>query len=92
MKHKLPVFAIMLVSSKLTLAEAANDPLFDPSGTRGADVVPALEADWGDPVVHPDLADTTAVVSDDLQDKLDGGLYFEMVPRDPDDPEFAGTD
>jgi hypothetical protein len=97
MKHKLPIFAIMVVSSQLTLAEAANDPVFSADTTRGADVIATstqdmLDAGWDEASVHPDIADVGDDVSDDLAQKLDASLKFEMVPRDSSDPEFAGSD
>lgn len=102
MKHKLPVFAILVVSSQLALAEAANDPVFTAQGPVAehmqpnvSDDVSALDAEqeqgWGDAITHPDLSSMTPDVAGDLQEKLDATMHFDLVPRDPSDPEFAGT-
>lgn len=95
MKHKLPMFAIMVVTSQLALAEAANDPHFEAGSTAidsGApDVTVNLDQDWGDAVPHPELSDLSSNIEQELQEKLDNNLQFDMPPRNPSDPEFAGT-
>lgn len=98
MKHRLPIFAIMAVSSQLALADAANDPVFEPAGDANdskqlvqAEMATELDQDWGESTSHPELADISADIEQELQDKLDNSLQFDLPPRTPTDPEFAGT-
>lgn len=99
MKHKLPMFAIMAVTSQLALADAANDPHFETAAkddNRLGNSVPAnLDPDWSEAGSHPELSDLSIGIEQELQDKLDGkmddSLQFDLPPRNPSDPEFAGT-
>lgn len=88
MKSKLPIFAILVVSSQLALADAANDPVFDAASAPvdGSDQAMGESTDPQLPQlpIGFDLAES-------LQSKLDEQMQFDQEQRDPSGPEFAGT-
>ncbi|MFK7730155.1 MAG: hypothetical protein AB8B48_00910, partial [Pseudomonadales bacterium] len=85
----------MAVTSQLAVADAANDPTFESvsvsAQNTNAQMSEELDQGWGEAIRHPDLADYSSDIEQELQDKLDNSLQFDMPPRNPTDPEFAGT-
>lgn len=92
MKSKLPIFAIIAVSSQLTLAEAANDAQFEATTkvteerTAATEVVePAEAADKELPPIANDIGSS-------LQTLLEAKLAIDSeISKSSSEPEFAST-
>jgi hypothetical protein len=87
MKKKLPIFAIMAVSSQLAMAEAANDPDF-------RDSVSALDSGSSsteEHVVERELPPLNVEVRVELQSTLEAQMNFESKPSRNTDNEMAST-
>lgn len=91
MNTKLPIFAIMAVSSQLALADAANDPQrYDAQvETEVHETTNMLETDSATtdsrlPPLNLDMASS-------LQSKIDSQLDFELAPKRDTDQELAST-
>ena len=97
MKNKLPIIAILAVSSQFALAEAANDP--DIHGAAAAnETVPVAATAGSEEAVQTDTSVTTSKlppltieVGASLQFKLDAQMEFQLVPQPNHEQEIASV-
>ena len=98
MKSKLPIIAILAVSSQLALAEAANDPdthgaaAKELSAVAGAATVGAEHAAQTAPAITTSkLPPLNIEVGTSLQSKLDAQMEFQLVPHSRHEQEVASA-
>lgn len=99
MKNKLPIIAILAVSSQFALADAANDP--DINGTvaandaapiTGAATSSATDAAQGDTAATTTkLPPMKVEVGSSLQSKLDARMEFQLGPQSGREQEVASV-
>jgi hypothetical protein len=99
MKNKLPIIAILAVSSQLALAEAANDPDIHGAAAAnelapmaGAATVGAEQAvQAATAVTTSKLPPLNIEVGASLQSKLDAQMDFQLVPHSSHEQEVASV-
>jgi hypothetical protein len=99
MKNKLPIIAILAISSQLALAEAANDPdiqgaaaaneTVPVAGAATADTEEAVQTDTS--VSTSKLPPLTIEVGASLQFKLDAQMEFQLGPQPNHEQEIASV-
>ncbi len=91
MKNKLPIFAIMAVSSQFALAEAANDPQIN-EATPAAEQTATIEtSENADATTTSELPPLNMDMATSLQSKIDSQLDFVLAPKRDADQELAST-